>query len=799
MKKIWKKLTSKEMLVRALFLLFIVGFLGTGIIVLWAAQLKMPDFNSFAERKVEQSTKIYDRTGKTVLYSVHDEIRRTVVPYEDISRYIKNATVAIEDREFYQHHGIKPKAILRAIIANITEGLGSQGGSTITQQVIKNTLLTTDKSLSRKLKEALLALKLEKKYSKDEILNLYLNESPYGGTIYGVEEAAQAYFGKKASDVTLAEAAYLAALPKAPTYYSPYGNHVDALETRKNLVLREMVTLGFITQTEADTAKTEHVTFSREEARGLKAPHFVMYVLEYLEQNYGRDALETGGLKVITTLNYDLQKKAEDIVAQYGAENERKFNAKNAGMIGLDPNTGDILVMVGSRDYFDTSHQGNFNTTISHRQPGSAFKPIVYAAAFNKGYTPDTVVFDVPTNFSVNCSPLGIPLSPTTQKDSCYMPENYDGKYRGPMTLRNALAQSINVPAVKVLYLVGLNDAITTAQALGIKSLDNPKSYGLTLVLGGGEVSLLELTSAYGVFATEGIRHEPTPIVKIEDLAGNVLEEHKSASADVLPANTARLISSVLSDNIARTPLYGSNSPLYFPGRAVAAKTGTTNDYKDAWVIGYTPSLALGAWVGNNDNTPMEKKVAGFLVAPMWNAMFNEALKTLPDESFTPPDPIQSDIKPILRGVWQDPSGGAHTILQYVNKADPLGPAPSNPSSDSQYYLWETPIQTWLANGGTVTQGTPSASGVTFTTPATGFGYKPTDIITLRLSLATTPLRVEYFFNGASLGSVSTQPFDLSFTPSSFPSATRTNSLRATVYHADGTQVTTETTLTLSI
>ena len=784
------------MLLRALLVLFIVGFLGSGFLVLWAAQLNMPDFDSFNERKVVQSTKIYDKTGKVLLYDVNGAIRRTVVNYEDMSRYIKNATVAIEDREFYQHHGIKPKAIIRALITNIAEGRRAQGGSTITQQVIKNTLLTTDKSISRKLKEAFLALKLEKNYTKDEILALYLNESPYGGTIYGVEEASQAFFGKPAKEVTLAEAAYLAALPKAPTYYSPYGNHVSDLEARKNLVLREMLSLGFITKEEEAAALAEKVTFSREESKGLKAAHFVMYVLEYLEENYGREALETSGFRVITTLDYDLQKKAEEIVAQYGEENEKKYNAKNAGVIGIDPNNGDILVMVGSRDYFDTENQGNFNITLSHRQPGSTFKPIVYASAFNKGYTPDTVVFDVPTNFSTNCSTTGVPLYAHITPDSCYMPQNYDGLYRGPMNLRSALAQSINIPAVKMLYLVGVNDALTTARAMGITSLGEAKQYGLTLVLGGGEVSPLELATAYGVFATEGIRHEATPIVKIQNLSGKVLEEHTTTSEDVLPANTARLISSVLSDNVARTPSYGANSPLYFPDRDVAVKTGTTNDYKDAWTVGYTPSFVLAAWVGNNDNKPMEKKVAGFLVAPMWNAIFTEALKKIPREQFTPPSPTDPNLKPILRGEWQNPNG-VHEILHYVNKADPLGAAPSNPSSDSQYNLWETPVQNWLS-GNTVTTPSNTAS-FSFVSPSIGVTYKPTDIISLRLSLPQTPLRVEYLFNQTLIANITSTPFEASFTPSSYPTAGANNTISAHVYLQNGSRVDTTTTLLLSI
>ncbi len=420
-----------------------------------------------------------------------------------------------------------------------------------------------------------------------------------------------------------------------------------------------------------------------------------MYILEYLEKKYGRDAVENDGFKVITTLDWSLERKAEDIVAEYGMENENRFNAGNAGLITIDPKTGQILVMVGSRDFFNNEREGNFNITLAHRQPGSAFKPFVYATAFNKGYAPETVVFDLPTEFSTACSPAGLPLY-NNDPNECYMPTNYDEKYRGPINLRSALAQSINIPAVKVLYLAGINESIETARNLGISSLENSGRYGLTLVLGGGEVTLLEMTGAYGVFANDGIRNDITGIISVSDVNGNILEEFIPAPKRVLEANTARLISDILSDNEARTPTFGASSPLYFPGISVAAKTGTTNDYKDAWVLGYTPSLAVGAWVGNNDNTSMEKKVAGFIVAPLWHAFFEEALRGKVDEPFIPPETTLSDIKPILRGLWQD--GGIHSILYWINKDDPMGPAPINPFKDPQFTLWETPVQNYLPN-----------------------------------------------------------------------------------------------------
>lgn len=656
--------------------------LSMGSSIIWAASLNIPDFDAFfKERVISESTKIYDRTGDVLLYDVHGNIKRTVVPYDQISDHIKKATISIEDSNFYNHSGIQLSAMLRSLLVDISTGKIEQGGSTITQQVIKNVLLTKDKKISRKIKEIVLAVKLEQIMPKNDILALYLNETPYGGNIYGVEEAATSFFGKNASEVNLAEAAYLAALPQAPSYFSPYGNHKDKLEERKNVVLNRMAELGYITKDEAEKAKKEKVEFKPLDGKGIKAPHFVFYIIEQLEEKYGREAVETQGFKVITTLDWNLQKKAEEVVKKYGEENSAKYNAHNASMIATDPKTGQILVMVGSKDYFDTKNDGNFNISLAKRQPGSAFKPFVYATAFEKGYTPETVVFDLPTQFSTNCPP------------NCYTPENYDGKYLGPITFRNALAQSRNIPAVKALYLAGINDSLATAKRFGITSLNDPNRYGLTLVLGGGEVSLLELTSAYGVFANEGVRNNTISLIRVEDANGKVLNEEQPKSESVMNPAITRMISSILSDNNARIPAFGANSPLYFPNHQVAAKTGTTNDYRDAWIIGYTPNIAVGAWVGNNDNTPMDKKIAGFIVAPMWNEFMRSYLAEAPSENFQPAPVIDQNIKPILRGVWQQPS--IHSILYWVDKNNPLGPTPSNPMNDPQFLLWEEPINIW--------------------------------------------------------------------------------------------------------
>jgi 1A family penicillin-binding protein len=680
--------------------------------------LQIPALNEIDARQISQTTKIYDNTGQILLYDVYQNQKRTVIPFEDISPYIKDATISIEDKTFYTNIGIKPLSIIRAILVDISTLHFTQGASTITQQVVKNSLLTGDKTPTRKLKELVLALKLERILSKDKIFSMYLNEIPYGGSLYGVEEASRAFFGISAKDVDLTQAAYLAALPQAPSYYSPYGSHREALEARKNLVLKEMLSDGKISEEQYKYSVGEKVTFLPKTEQGIKAPHFVMYVIDYLQNKYGEDVLRSGGLRVYTTLNFDMQKKAEAVAKEYALSNQKNFNGSNDAFVAIDPKTGAILTMVGSRDYFDKEIDGNFNVAMAHRQPGSTFKPFVYAEAFVKGYTPDTILFDLKTQFSTNCSPDNL-----TSDNGCYSPSNYDDKTRGPMTVRDALAQSINIPSVKLLYLAGIGDSIKLAENMGVENLGDPNRYGLTLVLGGGEVSLLDMASAYGVFATEGVRNPYFSIWKVTDFNGNILEQHEPNPSKVLDSEVARKISDILSDNNARIPLYGANSALYFPGRDVAAKTGTTNDYRDAWIIGYTPDIVVGTWAGNNNNTPMEKKVSGLVVAPMWREFMNQILGDFPNNSFTKPQSDDSySLKPVLRGKWQGGisdisstninsnipynsiqeklSGGVHSILYWVNKNDPRGPTPQNPAEDPQFVRWEYPVRLWAAQNG---------------------------------------------------------------------------------------------------
>jgi len=710
-KKGWEK-NIKGMVIDGFIVLFVVGIITFSGLLIWVSTMKIPDLSSFEDRRILQSTKIYDRTGEILLYDLHQDVKRTIVPFEDISRNLKNATVAIEDERFYNHFGIDIKGILRAIYVNSMAGdlLGGQGGSTLTQQVIKNSILQNEKKLTRKIKEAILSIKLEQILTKDQILSVYLNESPYGGTIYGVEEASQSFFGKSAKDVSLAEASYIAALPQAPTYLSPYGNHRDELEKRKNSVLTHMLTNNLITKDEYNLAKDEVVDFLPQAITGIRAPHFVMYIKDLLVKQYGEEALAERGFRVITTLNYDLQQKAEEIVNRRSLANAEKFKATNAGLVATDPKTGDLLVMVGSRDYFSEDIEGNFNITLASRQPGSSIKPFVYATAFSNGYLPNTILFDVKTQFSPTCEPN----SPSSESP-CYSPNNYNNKFLGPVSMRNALAGSLNIPAVKTLYLAGIKNTLKLAADMGLTTLNDPERYGLTLVLGGGEVRLLDMTYAYGVFANEGLRAEPRSILKIEDSQGNSVYESQVNAKQVIDRNVALMISNILSDNVARTPLWGSNSIVYFANRDVAVKSGSTNNLRDAWVMGFTPNLAVGTWSGNNNNASMGGGLSGLITAPTWREFMDYALAKIPDEKFAQPQIDLAGVKPIIRGDYIDSTmllqqmaqsgtttanignilNNIHSILYFVKKDDPQGSYPDNPNNEGQYYNWEYAVQKW--------------------------------------------------------------------------------------------------------
>ncbi|MBU2036594.1 PBP1A family penicillin-binding protein [Patescibacteria group bacterium] len=804
--KRWKFLKS---LFKLLLWLFIAGVVFALAAFLYFAK-DLPSTSQINERQITQSTKIFDRTGQILLYDIHGEEKRTLIPSSEIPNFVKQAAVAAEDANFYSHFGLDWRGILRAAIYNVLGQKISQGGSTITQQFIKKAVLTDERTWSRKIKEAVLAVELERRYSKDEILTLYLNQVPYGSNAYGVEAAAQTFFGKQAKDLTLAESALLAALPQAPSRLSPYGSHPEEMKARQEYILDRMVAAKNITPEEAAAAKKEELKFSSV-AHGIKAPHFVMYIKEYLESNYGEDFVEKQGLKVYTTLDWDLQKAAEEIISAGAKDNAKKYGARNAALAAIDPKTGQILAMVGSADYFNVANDGNVNVTLRDRQPGSSFKPFAYATAFAKGFTPDTVLFDVLIEFNPNC-----PADASQDKDQygldCYHPGNYDDKFRGPVTARESLAQSLNIPSVQMLYLAGIPDTIKTAQDLGITSL-NADYYGLSLVLGGGEVKLLDEIAAYGVFANDGVKNAKTAILKIEDNNGAILEEFKPQPKKVLTEQTARLISDILSDNAARAPIFGSNSSLYFAERPVAAKTGTTQKYRDAWTLGYTPSLAAGVWVGNNNNDAMSRAGAGSAAAaPLWHEFIRRAYelknKCEEENDFCLPGEAEQFIKPetiitekaILNGSYLstqtikiDKLSGAlatdqtppdlaiektirstHNILHYAKKDDPQGDWPENPADDEQYKNWEVAAQNWLiARGLTIPgQNLPSQTDqlhipanlpkIKILSPINNQTITRSPLF-IQISV-TAPLgikQVDFFLNNEFLGSIMSEPYQL--------------------------------------
>ncbi len=723
-KRRFKRNPTRTTIIGLLGLCVVIGVVGLLYLAVIAVQL--PSEDQISNIQIPDSTKIYDRTGNFLLYDMAQDQKRTVVPLSDIPDYLKQATVDIEDERFYTSPGVDIRGILRSVLVNITHVGLVQGGSTITQQLARNTFLSPRRTLTRKLQEVILALKINHYYSKDKILELYLNQVPYGPTIYGVETASEDYFGKPARDLTLAESALIAALPKAPSRYSPFGSHVDELRARQRLVLQKMYENGHITKEEMQAAQNEAIVF-QQQYRSMKAPHFVIAVEEYLAEKYGEEALQKGSLKITTTLDWELQQAAEKAVTEGATRNDELYKGKNAALVAEDPKTGQILAMVGSRDYFDIKNQGNFNVaTQGLRQPGSALKPFVYMSAFEKGYTPNTILYDVPTEFvsgDPNC-----PAVPNYAGDSgtCFHPQNFTDTFLGPVPMRTALAQSMNVIAVKTLYLTGLKNVIALANQLGLSTLTDPARYGLSLVLGGGEVRLIDMVKAYSVLAQDGVTHPQAIVLEVKDSKGTILESYKDDPKDVVAAQYPRMINSILSDANARAGLFQSSLGLtVFPGHDVALKTGTTNDYRDAWAMGYTPGLVVGVWAGNNDNRPMERHGSSILAAvPIWSQFMTAALDHFPAESFAGADvPVTG--KPVLDGA-PTVNGEAHTILYYVDRSDPLGPPPSNPASDSQFSNWEYAVQAWVGlhppefNGGTSSStATSTATSSTSTTGVT--------------------------------------------------------------------------------
>jgi len=652
----WAKLAFGGVLVLSV-LMFVV-------IPIFALQLPSPDK---VVRRDGFSTTIYDRNGE-VLYDIYNEERRSPVEFEDVPDYLKQATIAIEDKNFYKHSGFDPLGMVRGASRLLTRGR-AQGGSTLTQQLVKNVLLSSERTVTRKMKEFVLATQIEARYSKDEILQMYLNEAPYGGTAWGVEAAAEMYFGKEVSDLNLTESAFLAGLPQRPSVYSPYSSQPEAYIARTENVLRRMQEDGYISEDQENSALEDLPNLDfLERGESFKAPHFVQYVQTILEDRYGEAVVQGGGLQVTTTLDWDLQLEAQKIVAEE-VEKVKNLNIGNGAAVVLDSETGEILSMVGSKNFDAEDYDGQVNVTMSLRQPGSSIKPIVYVAAFQKGLTPATMLMDVPTTFPAGAG----------QPD--YEPVNYDGEYRGPMQLRFALANSINVSAVKVLALTGLENALETAYDLGLNSLEPTDELlsrvGLSMALGGGEVRLLELTGAYGAFMNGGRKVEPVAILRVEDKNGKVLEENKlKQGKQVLDPQYAFLIADILSDNEARSAVFGLNSLLNIPGRDVAVKTGTTNDKRDNWAVGGTPQVVVGAWVGNNDNSPMGAVASGVSGAsPIWRKILLEALEGKPNKDFEVPDGVVQIEVDSVSGYRAHDGFGSRTEY-FANGTEPDGDDP---------------------------------------------------------------------------------------------------------------------------
>lgn len=631
-----RSLTQKYPGIRYAFWIFPLSF----ILIFYITILKdLPSPTQLGQQdNIALATKIYDRSG-VLLYDIYADQNRTWIPISEIPKSLQQATIAVEDKDFYKHKGVNPVGgVLRAVIAMLT-GQQLQSGSTITQQLVKSALLTPERTITRKVREMILAFWVEIIYPKDKILEMYLNQVPYGGTAWGVETAAETYFGKKARDLTLAESSLLAGLPQSPTYYSPFGAHPERAKNRQAAVLRRMVEEGYITQAAADEAKNTELEFRK--TINIKAPHFVMYVKERLVEKYGENLVERGGLHVTTTLDLALQEYAEASIAAEVAK-IKSMRVGNGAALITKPATGEILTMIGSTDYFATP-SGNYNVTTAFRQPGSSIKPINYAIGIDKHIvTPAFMFLDIPTCF-------------TNINQPAYCPKNYDGRFRGPVQLRFSLGNSLNIPAVKMLYLNTVQDMVASASAFGIDTLKDSTNYGLSLTLGGGEVHMTDMAEAFGVFANAGIRKDLVSILKVVDNKGNVLLEHKDQNIDkdipsqlllqgprVISAETAFLMSHMLLDNNARTDAFGPSSSLVIPGRAVSVKTGTTDDLRDNWTIGFTPLVLVATWVGNNDNSPMNPTLVSGVTgaAPIWNILMKKALEGKPDVWPKKPDGV---------------------------------------------------------------------------------------------------------------------------------------------------------------
>jgi len=639
----WRSKLKKK---KIWFLTFIILIVGLIVATYFFILKDLPLPTKLNNANAPQSTQIFDRNHE-LLYTIYDVKNQNFVPLSQIPKYMQEATIAIEDKDFYKHGALDFRGIFRSLVSIIIHK-ELQGGSTLTQQLVKNSLLTPERTILRKIKEVILSFATEAIYSKDKILEMYLNQIPYGGTTYGVEAASQTFFGKNVRDLTLAQAALLAGLPEAPTTNSPFGSHPEYAKQRQEIILEDMYEQKYITKKQRDDAIKEPLKYQNF-ANNISAPHFVLYVKDLLIQKYGEETVEEGGLQVITSLDSKIQQETQNDVTQ-NVDGLKGYHVSNGAALVTNPATGEILAMVGSKNYFDEKNDGNVNVTLALRQPGSSIKPINYAVGLIKGYTAATDFIDGPICF------------PTVQNQQ-YCPVNYDGKWHGVIQMRYALGNSINIPAVKMLELNGVPAMIATASAMGITTFTQPERYGLSLTLGGGEVTMLEMAQAYGVFANNGYRISLHPILKVTSSHGKVLDSYNPPSSPIfgkkiLPEGVSFIISDILADNNARVMEFGANSALKIANQTVSVKTGTTNDLRDNWTIGYTPDYVVATWVGNDDNSPMSNIASGITgAAPIWHDIMTYLLKDKNPHPYSrPPGVIQKKICS-LSGLVPPPDG----------------------------------------------------------------------------------------------------------------------------------------------
>lgn len=854
---VWRK--AKYIIIGIIAFIFALVFF-----MMFAVIVTLPNIDNIRNLVASQSSLILDR-NEEVLYAIHGDENRKIVPYDQISPYAAKASMAIEDDQFYEHSGIDIGAILKAVCSELHVCSQARGGSTITQQFVKNAFLSPERSYTRKAKEIILSLQLEGRYSKDEIMEMYLNRIPYGANIYGVEVASQIFFGKSAVELTIAESAVLAAIPKAPTYYSPYGNNIYVqvdlneeeilkqdirteqelidfiskgllgktytygegeeardiyVKGRADFVLERMKDLGYITEEEYDTALLESNDIEFKPFReDITAPHFVMYVRQVLEEQYGKEALEKGGLRVTTTLDVEMQKAADDAVDSRAEINEEKYGITNAALVSLDPDTGEILAMVGSRDFWNDDIAGKVNVTLRPRLPGSSFKPIVYASAFLQGYAPSTVIYDVRTKFG-----------------SWYEPENFDGQFRGPVSMRQALGASINIPAVKTGHLTGIPNVIDLARKMGI-GLNQPDDwYGLSLALGAGEARPLDMALAYSVFANGGYKIEPVAILKVEDRAGNILEEYKAPNKKnlILDPQVAYLINNVLSDPSARPDEYW-RAQLTIPGHVNGAKTGTSNKKKDGvnypfdtWTIGYTRNLSTAVWAGNADGAHLNWNATGLDTAGrIWKTYMVEATKEMPRTEFERPEGIRwvrvakrsgklpSKHTPedeIVSGIFASFSvpGEYDSSYKFVEIDKVSGKlatefTPDEAREEKAYYMhhsilpdnreWESAVRAWaVANGEDEEPPTEyddvhtaetmdTKPQITITSPKSKSEISPPSLsVWVNISSPAGVEKVDYFFDDELVDTATSSPFTGNFAISKNLKKGSSHKVKAIVY-----------------